>query len=60
MIAVNLGLSLNVLQPNGNFGNCIADQAKYLGNLAHGEPQVFNVGNTAEDFGNGGLNIINL
>jgi len=59
-LAIDLGLSLNVLHLKGDFGACIAQQAKYLGNFAHDDFRLFNVGNAAESFGNGGLNIVEL
>jgi Family of unknown function (DUF6519) len=60
LLAVDLGLSLNAMQQNGDFGTCIATQTKYLGNFAHNDFRLFNVGNVAEAFGNGGLNLINM
>ncbi|MGD2128572.1 MAG: DUF6519 domain-containing protein [Lysobacterales bacterium] len=59
-IAIDLGLSMNALHLKGDFGACISNQAKYIGNFAHDDFRLFNVGSTAEKFGNGGLNIIDL
>jgi len=60
LLAADLGLSLNALHPNGDFGACIADQTKCLANFAHNDFRLFNVGNVAAAFGNGGLNLVNL
>jgi len=60
MLAINLGLSMNVLQPSGDFGTCIATQSKYLSNFAYNECRLINLGNGSEAFGNGSLNLINM
>jgi len=60
MLAINLGLSMNVLQPSGEFGTCIASQSKYLSNFAYNECRLINLGGGSEAFGNGSLNLVNM
>jgi hypothetical protein len=61
MLAFDAALSHNQLRPDGDaVGTVVATQAKYLGNLAHDDSRVFNVGNAAEKFGNGALVIVDL
>ncbi|WP_426105198.1 DUF6519 domain-containing protein [Massilia sp. TSP1-1-2] len=58
MLAFDLALCHNVLHPYQDVGTVFATQAKYLGNFAHNDFRIFNVGNVAEKFGNGALNIV--
>lgn len=58
LLAVDVALSGNVLRPFGDVGTVFARQAKYIGNFAQGDVRLWNVGSTAEKFGNGPLNII--
>lgn len=58
LIAIDLAFNGNVLQPFKDVGIVIATQAKYIGNFAHDDFRLFNVGNNPENFGNGRLNIV--
>jgi hypothetical protein len=58
LIGVNLALLANFLRPHSDVGWMFANQAKYLGNSARNDFRVWNIGNGAEAFGNGALNIV--
>jgi hypothetical protein len=60
MIAINVGLSMNVLQSTGEFGTCITNQGKYQSNFAHGELRLLSVGGSVEAAANGGLNVVSI
>jgi hypothetical protein len=54
----DVALSNNVLRPFSDVGTVFALQAKYIGNFAHNDFRLWNVGSSAEKFGNGALNIV--
>jgi hypothetical protein len=58
LLAVNLAVSQNVLEPFRDVGVAIARQAKYIGNFADNDFRLFNVGNKPADFGNGALSVV--
>lgn len=58
LLAFDLALCQNVLNPFADVGVSIASQGKYLGNFAHNDFRLFVIGHSPEKFGNGGLNIV--
>jgi len=58
LLAFDLALCQNVLNPFADVGVSIASQGKYLGNFAHNDFRLFVIGHSPEAFGNGGLNIV--
>ena len=58
MMGIDVALSSNVLRPSSDVGTVYARQAKYIGNFAHNDFRLWNVGSAAEKFGNGALNIV--
>ncbi len=50
----------NTLEPQGDVGVLIANQAKVIGNFAHNDCRLFVAGANPESFGNGGLSIVAL
>jgi photosystem II stability/assembly factor-like uncharacterized protein len=60
LLAFDMSMTGNALFPDQDVGMTIARQFKCLGNFAHNDFRLFNIGNIAEKFGNGGLNLIDL
>lgn len=56
----NCAFNGNTLEPEGDVGVLIADQAKVIGNFAHNDFRLFVAGTNPENFGNGGLNVVVL
>jgi len=60
LLAFDASLGTTVYDMNTDVGLVIATQGKYLGNFAHNDFRLFALGHTAEKFGNGGLNIVQM
>jgi hypothetical protein len=58
LIGVDLALLSNFLRQGTDVGYVFATYAKYIGNSAPGDFRLWNIGNHAEAFGNGALNIV--
>ncbi len=56
----NCAFNGNTLEPEGDVGVLIANQAKIIGNFAHNDFRLFVAGTNPESFGNGGLNVVGL
>ena len=56
----NCAFNGNTLEPEGDVGALIANQAKIIGNFAHNDFRLFVAGTNPESFGNGGLNVVAL
>ncbi|WP_265942918.1 hypothetical protein [Dechloromonas sp. A34] len=56
----NAAFNGNTLEPQGNVGALMANQAKVIGNFADKDLSLFVVGANPESFGNGGLNVVAL
>lgn len=50
----------NTLEPQGDVGFLLANQAKIIGNFAHNDFRLFVAGANPESFGNGGLSVLAL
>lgn len=56
----NCAFNGNTLEPQGDVGALLANQAKIIGNFAHNDFRLFVAGANPESFGNGGLNVVPL
>lgn len=56
----NCAFNGNTLEPQGDVGALMANQAKVIGNFADNDFRLFVVGANPESFGNGGLNVVTL
>ena len=54
----NCAFNGNTLEPQGDVGALLANQAKIIGNFAHNDFRLFVAGANPESFGNGGLNVV--
>ncbi|UCV17582.1 DUF6519 domain-containing protein [Ferribacterium limneticum] len=54
----NCAFNGNTLEPQGDVGALLANQAKVIGNFAHNDFRLFVTGTNPENFGNGGLNVV--
>jgi len=54
----NAAFNGNTLEPQGDVGTLLANQAKIIGNFAHNDFRLFVAGANPESFGNGGLNVV--
>ena len=54
----NSAFNGNTLEPQGDVGVLLANQAKVIGNFAHNDFRLFVAGANPESFGNGGLNVV--
>jgi hypothetical protein len=54
----NAAFNGNTLEPQGDVGVLLANQAKVIGNFAHNDFRLFVAGANPESFGNGGLNVV--
>ncbi|MFZ2973484.1 MAG: DUF6519 domain-containing protein [Ferribacterium limneticum] len=54
----NCAFNGNTLEPQGDVGALLANQAKVIGNFAHNDFRLFVTGANPESFGNGGLNVV--
>lgn len=54
----NAAFNGNTLEPQGDVGVLLANQAKVIGNFAHNDFRLFVAGDSPESFGNGGLNVV--
>jgi hypothetical protein len=54
----NCAFNGNTLEPQGDVGTLLANQAKVIGNFAHNDFRLFVAGANPESFGNGGLNVV--
>ena len=59
-LGFNCAFNGNTLEPQGDVGALIANQAKIIGNFAHNDFRLFVAGTNPESFGNGGLNVVAL
>jgi len=57
---LNCAFNGNTLEPEGDVGVLIANQAKIIGNFAHNDFRLFVAGTNPESFGNGGLNVVGV
>jgi photosystem II stability/assembly factor-like uncharacterized protein len=60
LLGVDLAFSSNLMRPFEDVGMTIATQMKCVGNFAHNDFRLFNLGNRAEKNYNGGLNVIDV
>jgi hypothetical protein len=56
----NCAFNGNTLEPQGDVGFLLANQAKIIGNFAHNDFRLFVAGANPESFGNGGLSVLAL
>ena len=57
---LNCAFNGNTLEPQGDVGVLLANQAKIVGNFAHNDFRLFVAGSNPESFGNGGLNVVGV
>jgi len=56
----NCAFNGNTLEPQGDVGVLLSNQAKVIGNFAHNDFRLFVIGDNPESFGNGGLSVLAL